>query len=179
MRSTAPPAPLSSATLRPVGWRDIPALTELEAELFGADAWSAATWWSELAERPRRSYLVLSGPDGTPWGYAGLNHGGAVADVMTIAVAPHAEGRGVGGHLLRQLRAQGRAGGAAHLMLEVRADNGPARRMYERHGFEVIHTRRRYYQPDGVDALVMRAPCRSPRPSRPAGTARGQESDDA
>ena len=44
-------------------------------------------------------------------------------------------------------------------MLEVRADNVPARRLYERHGFEEVSVRRRYYrQPDGpdVDAVVMR-----------------------
>ena len=41
-------------------------------------------------------------------------------------------------------------------MLEVRADNGAARRLYERHGFAEVSVRRRYYQPEGVDAVVMR-----------------------
>ena len=41
-------------------------------------------------------------------------------------------------------------------MLEVRADNAAALRLYERHGFERVAVRRGYYQPEGVDAHVLR-----------------------
>ena len=41
-------------------------------------------------------------------------------------------------------------------MLEVRADNAAAIGLYERAGYAVLSTRRRYYQPGDVDALVMR-----------------------
>ena len=41
-------------------------------------------------------------------------------------------------------------------MLEVRADNAAAVGLYERSGFAVLSTRRRYYQPGDVDAIVMR-----------------------
>jgi [ribosomal protein S18]-alanine N-acetyltransferase len=41
-------------------------------------------------------------------------------------------------------------------MLEVRADNTAAIGLYERAGYAVVSTRRRYYQPGDVDALVMR-----------------------
>jgi ribosomal-protein-alanine N-acetyltransferase len=41
-------------------------------------------------------------------------------------------------------------------MLEVRADNGAARALYEAVGFTVLRVRPRYYQPGDVDALVMR-----------------------
>jgi ribosomal-protein-alanine N-acetyltransferase len=41
-------------------------------------------------------------------------------------------------------------------MLEVRDDNVAARRLYESRGFELLTTRRRYYQPGDVDAHVMR-----------------------
>ncbi|HEX5395827.1 MAG TPA: GNAT family N-acetyltransferase, partial [Candidatus Limnocylindria bacterium] len=123
--------------LREVRWQDIPRLAELETELFGADAWSQRTWWTELAERPRRSYVVAvpaAEPDRV-LGYAGLDHGGEVADVMTVAVAPTARGQGVGASLVRWLVTRARARGAAYLMLEVRADNVPARRLYDRFGF--------------------------------------------
>jgi ribosomal protein S18 acetylase RimI-like enzyme len=48
------------------------------------------------------------------------------------------------------------ARGADDVLLEVRADNPTAQRLYERHGFEAIAVRPRYYQPDDVDAIVMR-----------------------
>jgi ribosomal-protein-alanine N-acetyltransferase len=41
-------------------------------------------------------------------------------------------------------------------MLEVRDDNPAARGLYESRGFQVLSTRRRYYQPGDVDAQVMR-----------------------
>ena len=141
--------------LREMTWRDIPQLARLERELFATDAWSEPTWWGELAGRPRRSYVVLEGSDGID-GYAGVDLGGEVADVMTVAVAPGRRGQGLGDGLVDELLRRAADDGAGSVMLEVRADNGPARRLYERHGFAEVAVRRRYYQPDGVDAVVMR-----------------------
>ena len=43
------------------------------------------------------------------------------------------------------------------LFLEVRADNPGAEALYVSRGFERIAIRAAYYQPDGVDAVVMKA----------------------
>ena len=141
--------------LREVRWTDLPSLAALEIDLFEHDAWSEPTWWAELAGRPRRDYVVLTDPDGV-LGYAGLDLGGDVADVMTIAVAPRAQGRGLGRVLLGELERRATARGAGHVILEVRADNVAARALYEGAGYALISTRRRYYQPGDVDALVLR-----------------------
>ena len=146
---------LSTPTPRGAHWSDIPALAALERDLFAHDAWSEPTWWAELAGRPRRDYVVLADADGV-LGYAGLDHGGEVADVMTVAVAPGAQGRGLGQLLLAELERRAQARGAGHVILEVRADNAGALALYERSGFAVLSTRRRYYQPGDVDAIVMR-----------------------
>jgi [ribosomal protein S18]-alanine N-acetyltransferase len=143
------------STLREMTWRDIPRLGALEAEIFADDAWTEATWWAELAGRPRRDYVVLAEEDDIE-GYAGLDHGGDVADVMTVAVVPQARGRGAGDRLVDTLVERAQARGAAAALLEVRADNGAALALYGRHGFEEISVRRRYYQPGDVDAVVMR-----------------------
>jgi len=146
---------LPETTLREMTWRDIPALTALEPVLFADDAWSEQTWWAELAGRPRRAYVVGE-QSGTVVGYAGVDCGGELADVMTIAVAPAAQGQGLGSALMRWLVAEARRAGAEHLMLEVRADNALAQRLYAAAGFVQLSVRRRYYQPGGVDALIMR-----------------------
>ncbi len=141
-------------TLRPVTFRDVGALTALEREVFGAEAWDEPSWWGELARRPRREY-VLDADDDDLRGYGGLDHAGEVSDVMTLAVAPAARGTGRGRVLLEELLRRAAARGAGHVMLEVRADNTAARALYDRAGFTVLRTRRRYY-PDGGDALVLR-----------------------
>lgn len=142
--------------MRDLRWTDIEAVTDIEHDLFPKDAWSPGSLWSELAARPRRSYVVEEDGEGAVVGYAGVDLGGEVADVMTMAVAPRAQGRGLGRRLLEELVSRAQADHAAYLMLEVRADNGPARKLYESRGFEILTVRRRYYQPGDVDAHVMR-----------------------
>jgi ribosomal-protein-alanine N-acetyltransferase len=148
-------------------WWDVATLLPTEQELFGASAWSAETFWSELAQRATRSYLVAEADVDADvdaeveagaglLGYAGLMLSGSQADVQTIAVAASAQGRGVGAVLLQALVDEALRRGAGALLLEVRADNEPAIRLYRRFGFDRLAVRRGYYQPGDVDALVMR-----------------------
>ena len=41
------------------------------------------------------------------------------------------------------------------MLLEVRVDNVPALGLYERFGFIRMGLRKRYYQPEGIDAYTM------------------------
>ncbi|WP_228387193.1 ribosomal protein S18-alanine N-acetyltransferase [Ornithinicoccus halotolerans] len=146
--------------VRELRWQDLPDVVSLERDLFPGDAWSEASWWAELAARPRRDYVVLQEQDHTGQerrliGYGGLDLGGEVADVMTVAVDPRCQGRGLGGLLLAELERRAARGGARWLVLEVRADNAAATALYRSRGFVPVRTRARYY-PDGADALVMR-----------------------
>jgi ribosomal-protein-alanine N-acetyltransferase len=144
-----------SAALRDLEWTDLATLAALERDLFAADAWSEPTWWAELAGRPRRDYVVVA-DGGEVLGYAGIDVAGEVADVMTMATAPAHRGTGIGRRLLDELVRRARERGCEALLLEVRADNDAARRLYDTNGFATISVRRRYYQPGDVDALVMR-----------------------
>jgi ribosomal-protein-alanine N-acetyltransferase len=142
--------------LRELEWPDLPEVVALDQRIYGRDAWSPQSWWAELAGRPRRSYTVAT-DDGAIVGYGGIDSAGATADVMTIAVDPAQQGRGIGRRLLDHLTGQARATGAEALLLEVRADNATAQKLYLAAGFEHIQTRRNYYRPDNVDAHIMRA----------------------
>jgi ribosomal-protein-alanine N-acetyltransferase len=146
---------MSAVTVREVTSADIDALVEFDATLFADDAWPATTWWAELAERPRREYLVLE-QDGALLAYGGVDHGGESADIMTVAVVREAQGRGHGAAMLDALEEAAGRRGATGALLEVRADNAPARTLYERNDYQVLSTRPRYYQPGNIDALVMR-----------------------
>ncbi len=80
----------------------------------------------------------------------------ADADIQTIAIAEASRGRGRGRALLRALLQTARDRGAREVFLEVRADNPTAAALYASEGFVEIARRPRYYQPDDVDAIVMR-----------------------
>jgi [ribosomal protein S18]-alanine N-acetyltransferase len=70
-------------------------------------------------------------------------------------VRPELQGRGIGSALLTALLEEAAVRGCAEIFLDVRADNDRARRLYERFGFTAVGVRKRYYQPSGVDAIVM------------------------
>ena len=101
-------------------------------------------------------YLIAVDGDGRALGYAGLRAVGVEGDVQTIAVAEGARGRGIGRALLAELLAEAGRRGVRELFLEVRADNEVARGLYASVGFEEIGVRPRYYQPEDVDAIVMK-----------------------
>ncbi len=138
---------------------DLDAVMAIETAVFGTDAWSRATVHGELAS-VHGYYLVAFPPDDPARieAYAGLHApmGEPQADIQTIAVAATARRHGVGRALMRQLIAEARERGAREVFLEVRADNPNAKALYDELGFEAIAVRPRYYQPDDVDAVVMR-----------------------
>jgi ribosomal-protein-alanine N-acetyltransferase len=137
-------------------WWDIEPIMAIERELFGDEAWSDTMFWSELAQRDTRMYLVEES-DGVVTAYAGLcAYAPHEAYVQTVAVVPGAQRHGVGTALLERLIDETGARGIPRLDLEVRADNEGAQQLYARHGFAEIAIRRRYYQPSGIDAVVMR-----------------------
>ena len=139
---------------------DMPEVMAMERELFPDDAWSPDMFASELTESAQRLYLVAENGQagaGQLIGYAGmLLTGGPEADVLTLAVSPAYWGKGTGTTLLQALLDEAARRQCTQIFLEVREDNQRARSLYLRHGFAEIGVRRGYYQPAGVDAIVMR-----------------------
>ncbi len=134
---------------------DLDAVMALEQASFPASAWERATMQAEIASEWGRYIIAIDG-DGRALGYAGLRAVGVEGDVQTIAVAEGARGRGIGRALLAELLEEAGRRGVRELFLEVRADNDVARGLYASVGFEEIGVRPRYYQPEDVDAVVMK-----------------------
>jgi [ribosomal protein S18]-alanine N-acetyltransferase len=81
------------------------------------------------------------------------------AEMLTIAVAPRARGKGLGAALLTNHLAILAARGAKSLFLEVEADNSAALALYRRFDFSQVGERKAYYRKAGGDraaALVLR-----------------------
>ena len=135
---------------------DLDAIMALERASFPADAWSAPMMREELAS-PHGWYVVVE-EGGRVIGYAGLRapRGATDADIQTITIASGSRGRGRGRALLRELLEEAARRRITAAYLEVRADNPVAQSLYASEGFTEVGRRARYYQPDGVDAIVMR-----------------------
>jgi ribosomal-protein-alanine N-acetyltransferase len=141
-------------TVTRLRWWHLDEVLRIEADLFGADQWSPAMFWNELANG--HYYLVALDSSGAVAGYAGL----AVqppdeAWVQNIAVRRDAQRGGIGRALLEALLAEADRRGVRKILLEVAVDNAPAQKLYARYDFEPVAVRRGYYQPSNTDALVM------------------------
>lgn len=143
-------------TVRTATASDLADIMALERASFPTDAWSESMMAAELVS-PHGRYVVDE-EAGRLIGYGGVRaaRGSADADIQTIAIAESARGRGRGREMLRALLLTARERGAREVFLEVRADNPVASALYVSEGFLQIARRPRYYQPDGVDAVVMR-----------------------
>ncbi len=133
-------------------WWHLPAVLDIEADLFGPERWTAGMFWNELAAG--HFYRVVREGDEI-LGYAGLAFiPPAEAWVQNIAVRRDAQRRGIGRALLDALLAEADRLGAERVALEVAVDN-PAQRLYAAYDFEIAGVRKGYYQPSNTDALVM------------------------
>lgn len=142
-------------TIRKATVNDVRSIALLESDLFSSTAWSRALVHEEVTGQ-NRTYFVLEDAAGKIWGYGGVLVIGHDADIQTIAISPSIRRRGLGRTLFNELLNEARNRGAWQVFLEVRADNHAAILLYQSCGFEQLAVREQYYQPDGVDALVMR-----------------------
>ncbi|MDR1441600.1 MAG: ribosomal protein S18-alanine N-acetyltransferase [Bifidobacteriaceae bacterium] len=133
---------------------DIDRLMELEGLCFGPEAWTREMLEEELAGAGRR-YLV-SQEAGVVMGYGGVYLGLDSTEVMTVAIDPGYQRRGLGRRLMEALLAESRRAGSRWVTLEVAVGAEPAIGLYRSLGFEPIGRRQGYYQPSGRDAIIMR-----------------------
>ena len=143
-------------TIRTATAGDLNAIMAIENASFPNDAWSEDSMAAELSTE--HNHYLVDEDAGAIIGYAGLRaiRGSADADIQTIALIDARRGEGRGRALLRALLAEASARQAREVFLEVRADNPAAEALYLSEGFEEIGRRPRYYQPDDVDAIVMK-----------------------
>jgi ribosomal-protein-alanine N-acetyltransferase len=137
--------------IRRLGFADLPQVVAIERRAFPT-AWSLAMFVLEVSKpsgiclaavRDRRvlGYLICSRYD-TVW------------HLMNVAIDPDERRQGIASALLARLYEE-TGGRDARITLEVRPSNTVAISLYEREGFRAAGSRRRYYQDNGEDALIM------------------------
>ena len=139
-----------SLRIRSLSYPDLPQVIAVERRAFPTP-WSLAMFVLELS---KPSGICLAAVYGRRLvGYLICSRYETVWHIMNIAVDIDQRQRGIASALLSQLYE--RAEEDARFTLEVRRSNAPAIHLYEREGFRAAGVRRRYYQDNGEDALIM------------------------
>jgi ribosomal-protein-alanine N-acetyltransferase len=137
--------------VRSLHYPDLPQVIAIERRVFPTP-WSLAMFVLEMSKQTGICLAAVSGKRLVA--YLICSRYDTVWHVMNIAVdLPH-QRRGLASQLLAELYT--RVDDAdARFTLEVRRSNSVAIHLYEREGFRAAGTRKRYYQDNGEDALVM------------------------
>jgi ribosomal-protein-alanine N-acetyltransferase len=160
---TAPPA--AAIEVRRLTYADLPEVVAIERRAF-TSPWSLAMFVLELS-KPSGICLAAVVAETLPnaagdeasqrgrelAGYLICSRYDTVWHVMNVAVDPTRRRRGIATALIS--RVLERVEADAQLTLEVRRSNTGAITLYESFGFRSAGVRRRYYQDNGEDAIVM------------------------
>ena len=131
---------------------DAEGVARVERESFPTP-WSREDFWHE-ASNDFACYIVAL-DDMEIIGFAGCWISFEEAQVTNIALTSAQRGRGLGKVLMAKLMRVAAERGAERMTLEVRPSNTPALRLYEGLGFAAIGVRKKYYQDNDEDAILM------------------------
>jgi len=142
----------SPVVIRRLGYPDLPQVIAIERRAFPTP-WSLAMFVLELS-KPSGICLAAILPSRRLVDYLICSRYDTVWHIMNIAVDTDHRRLGIATELLAALyeRVDDHR---ARYTLEVRQSNYQAIRLYEREGFRAAGLRRRYYQDNGEDALIM------------------------
>jgi [ribosomal protein S18]-alanine N-acetyltransferase len=131
-------------------YADLPEVVAIERRAF-TSPWSLAMFVLELSKPSGICLAAVVKHELV--GYLICSRYDTVWHVMNVAVDPTQRRRGIATALIERVLA--RVEPDAQLTLEVRRSNGGAITLYESFGFRSAGVRRRYYQDNGEDAIVM------------------------
>ena len=136
-------------------------LAELHAACFPEDPWDAPALGRILALSGGFGFVAWQTDE--PIGFALARDLGGEYEILSLGVLPDFRRGGIGRALLRAVIDEAVRHRVPSIVLEVAADNAPARRLYGNSGFVAVGHRPRYYRRSGetIDALILRFPVTS------------------
>jgi ribosomal-protein-alanine N-acetyltransferase len=145
----AKPAP----AIEPAQMRDARDFAAIHGASF-ARGWGAGEFEQMIAERNTLVQRLRQGR--SIIGFIVSRIGGDEAEILSVAIAKSAQGRGLSRNLVMTHLGHLAARGVRTVFLEVEEANAPARALYRRTGFVDVGRREGYYQAGGAAAVVMR-----------------------
>lgn len=142
-------------SIRRMQYSDLDQVMEIEPVAFGSHHWSRESFKNELDNHGGNYFVIESPETAAIVGYTGFWLIGDEAHITTLAVHPDFRRQQIGEHLLINDIHWARQVGARWMTLEVRVSNEAAQHLYYKYGFKSLGYRRKYYQDNGEDALVL------------------------
>lgn len=140
-------------TIQRMNEAHISQIAALEAACFSAP-WSEDCLRYELTNGLALWLVALEGENVV--GYVGSQTVMGESDMMNIAVHPSHRRRGIAQSLLDELISRLMQISSTCLLLEVRASNDSAIKLYEKNGFLQVGLRKNYYKNPKEDALILK-----------------------
>ncbi|WP_430462185.1 GNAT family N-acetyltransferase/peptidase C39 family protein [Thalassolituus sp. LLYu03] len=144
---------------------DVPALSELEKQVFSGDCLSARHFRHFIRGEHSELWLLQEGAGILAYALVLFHRGTSLARLYSLAVMPAARGRGLGKQLLLWVEQRALERHVLFMRLEVRNDNPAAVALYEQQGYRRLKALKHYYE-DGADGWRMEKHLRTvtPRP---------------
>ena len=140
--------------IRAIREEDVRQIHEIEALCF-AMPWSEESILHDVKKNPVARWLVLDDGSGRVMAYAGMWFVLDEAHVCNVAVHPDFRRMGYGRRILEALVDMAKANSMTLMTLEVRRSNLAAQALYHQCGFLDVGYRKRYYEDNKEDALIM------------------------
>ena len=150
-------------TIRSAAQNDVPAILAMERNTPNAAHWTSEQYnqlvgsgvvlvaeYAEHTPAPRKKREER----GNPCGFVCAKAVAGEWEIENVVVAGEFLRCGVASELLRELIRRAESAAASAILLEVRESNRPARRLYEKHAFREVGSRRAYYRDPVEDAIL-------------------------
>jgi ribosomal-protein-alanine N-acetyltransferase len=134
---------------------DLDQVMDIEPVAFGSHHWSRDSFVKELNNLSGHYYAAVEPGTDNLCGYSGFWLIGEEAHITTLAVQPDLRRNYIGERLLIHDITAAQQVGASYITLEVRVSNEVAQKLYYKYGFKSLGLRRKYYQDNDEDALVL------------------------
>ncbi len=141
-------------TIRKMEPEDIDRIIEIEEQAYGSHHWSKASFFQELSNELAWYYSLINSENKLV-AYAGTWHILEEAHITNIAVAKDYRHHGYGEALLKHIVDDCYKEKIKYITLEVRVSNTPAINLYTKYGFSSFGLRKKYYQDNNEDAMIM------------------------
>lgn len=139
-------------TVRSISLADLGDVVEIENQSFSFP-FTRDMFENMLGQEPFSGHVVLK--DGHVAGYSLYSRVIDEMQLITIAVRQDARRQGLGKALMDAMLKDARDHDAVIIYLDVRESNVAAQCLYKAYGFTPIGVRKKYYQDNNEDAIVM------------------------